>query len=568
MMTSPNPRSATEHQGRFEGKGRERLAALEQLAWLLFGAAAAAAAALILWLGRGNSFSPDELIWLMQSPGLDLGGALEPHIGHLLLTTRLVYKALFEVLGVDYLAFRLLTVATVLLTAGLFFAYVGRRVGGLVALAPTLVLLVFGSDAGHLLSGNGFTVVGTIGCGLGALLALDRRDRRGEIVACALLCLGVVTYTVALAFVVGVAVSVLLRQDRWRRIWIVVIPIAIYGAWWLWALDSATTSENQLALTDVLLFPAWAFQSLGAVLGAIAGLDYPFGATTNDVGPALAVLAVIGLGWRLWRGSVPAMLWAALGIVLTLWLMGAISTAGIRVPDSPRYLYPGAVGVLVVAAWAASGVRWRQPAVIAVFLVAAIGVMTNIALLRDFGSANRAVATEERAELAGLELANGEANPDYIPADAAFPLMFSFGGELATGAFLAATDRYGSIGYSVEELRGLDEELRTRADKTLVGALALGLTPGEPGAGGDECVEVGPDPGQLPSLPLTAGGAVLLEADQATPVQVRRLAELSGVDVGELLPGEPAVLRVPVDEIPDPWQVTASGSTVLACTLG
>ena len=79
--------------------------------------------------------------------------------------------------GVGYLPFQLLTVAVVVLTAGMFFAYAGRRVGKLAALAPTLVLLVFGSDSGHLLSGNGFTVIGALACGLGALLALDRDDR-------------------------------------------------------------------------------------------------------------------------------------------------------------------------------------------------------------------------------------------------------------------------------------------------------------------------------------------------------------------------------------------------------
>ncbi|MEK6250925.1 MAG: hypothetical protein AABM43_03085 [Actinomycetota bacterium] len=554
----------------FEGRGRERLAAIEQAAWPLFGAVAAVAAALILWLGRGRTFSSDELTWFMQTPDLDLDGALQPHGGHLILTTRLVYKALFETLGVSYLPFQLLTVATVVLTAGLFFAYAGRRVGRLVALAPTLVLLVFGSDSAHLLSGNGFTVIGAVACGLGALLALDRGDRKGDIVACALLCLGVVTYTVALALVVGVAVSVLLREDRWRRIWIVAIPIAIYCAWWLWALGSASSSENQIALWNLLLFPSWGFQSLSAVLGALTGLDYAFSDTTAKVGPALALLGIIGLSWRLWRGSVPAMLWAALGIVVTLWMMGAISRTLLRLPDSSRYLYPGAVAVLVLAAWTVVGTRWKPPAVIVLFLVAAAGVATNISLLRSSGSLNRVVAMQERAELAGIEIADGAADPAFAPgAGAAIPIAFAFGEQHAIGAYLAATDRYGSIGYSAEELRGLSEgglseALRASADKTLVGALALGLTPTESGLLGHDCVEVGAGPGQVPSLELMAGQAAVFESDEAATVQVRRFAALSGVDVGSLVPGEATTLAVPADGIADPWQVTAS-APIRAC---
>ena len=64
-------------------------------------------------------------------------------------------------------------------TVGLLFVYCKRRVGGLAALAPCLVLLVFGSDPLHALLGNGFTVVGSLGCGIGALLAVERDDLAG-----------------------------------------------------------------------------------------------------------------------------------------------------------------------------------------------------------------------------------------------------------------------------------------------------------------------------------------------------------------------------------------------------
>ena len=101
----------------------------DRMAWPLFGIAAFIATILILWLGRDRTLSADEMTWFMQTPDLDLGGAIEPHAGHLILTTRLVYKAAFSVFGVGYLPFQLLTIGTVILTAGLFFAYAGRRAG-------------------------------------------------------------------------------------------------------------------------------------------------------------------------------------------------------------------------------------------------------------------------------------------------------------------------------------------------------------------------------------------------------------------------------------------------------
>jgi hypothetical protein len=531
-------------------RGPERLASTEWAAWLLFGAAAAVAVGLMLWFGRERTFSADELTWFMQSPDLDVEGAFEPHNGHLLLPTRLVYLALFETSGTDYLPFQLLTVAMMVLTAGLLFAYLRRRVGALVALAPTVILLVFGSASAHLLRGNGFTVLAAVACGLGALIALDRGDRKGDILACALLCLGVVTYTSALAFAAGVAVSVLLRDDRWRRIWIVVVPITIYAAWWLWALGSATSSENRISPDNVFEFPSWAFDSLGAVLGALTGLDYIFSEAVAR--PVLAWLAIIALGWRLWRGSIPKMLWAAFAIVATMWMMGAITQQLFTLPDNQRYLYPGAVAVLLVAAWAADGARWRRPATVVLILVTVAGVVANIIRLRDAGSAGRAETMQARAELTGIELAGDAADPAYVPIGATFPIAFSIGPERPASTYLAATNRYGTIGYSPEEVRGLGETSKALVDERLAEALSLSLRPAQSALPSRDC-------GQVRSLDLTAGQTARLESDRAATVYVRRFAERSAVEVGRLVRGEATTLAAPADEISQPWRVTTSG---------
>lgn len=560
-MTSLHQASTAQHG---EDQPEDGLERLERMSWKLFAAAAVAATALILWLGRGRSFSADELIWFMQAPDFDPSSALEPHVGHLILTTRLVYEAIYSTVGVDYLTFRVLTMATVVLTAGLFFVYAGRRIGRLAALAPSLILLIFGSDADHLLSGNGFTVVGALACGLGALLALDRDDRRGDVLACALLCLGIATYTVALAFVVGTAVSILLRDDRWRRAWIVVIPVAIYGAWWLWALGSSSSSESQVALTDVVLFPSWAFQSLSVALSALVGLDYPFGGSMPQLGPTLALAAIVGLGWRLWREPAPRMLWSALGIAGALWMMGAISRTLVRVPDSSRYLYPTAVVVLIVAAWAVAGMRWRRSALIALFLVAATGMATNIALARRAGETARIETMVVRADLAGIEIAGANAIRSYSPPDPPYPIAFSFGAARATGEYLAAADLYGSLGYSPEELRAAAEPIRVRADATLVGALGLALQPTNVGLDDQGCVELGAEPSGVPSVEVAPEQTVVLEADERANVEVRRFADASGAAMGTLEPNQAQALSFPADSLPDPWRVT-SDAQARAC---
>lgn len=564
-MTALNPASTVAPADEPTSAGAAGPPWFDRFAWPLFAVAAVVAAALILWFGRDLTLSVDEMDLFMETPDLGLAGALEPHVGHLMLTTRLLYKAIFATLGAGYLPFQLLTIGVVVLTAGLFFAYAGRRVGKFVAFAPTVVLLFFGSDSLHLLAGNGITVIGALACGLGALVAFDRDDRSGDVIACALLCIGVATYSVALPFVLGAAVAIALRDDRWRRAWIVFIPIVLYAAWWLWALGSEGSSTDEVALGDLLLFPSWVFQSLSSVLGALAGLDYPISDSTIKAGPTLAVLALIGLGWRFRRGPVPKMAWAALVIALAFWLMEVIAVGPLRSPNSSRYLYSGALAVLIVGAWLAAGLRWRRPALIALFIVAAAGVITNIAQLRAAGAFGRAEAAQQRAYLAGVEIAGPNANPSYVPEDGPSQVRYWIGHDI--GDYLKAVGSYGSIGYSPAQVRDLDEPLRKLTDQGLVQSLGLALTPSTGSAPRRGCVRLGPEPGATPSLELAPGQAAVLESDQATAVNAGRFADAPSVAVGTLQPDEAMTLAPPADGLADPWQVS-SATPARACVSG
>src|SRR5919106_3552379 len=164
--------------------------------WAVLGAAMAASVALALWVGRETTLSVDELSVFLTSPRLDLGLLFEPHNGHLVAGSRLIYKVGFEIFGTDYAGLRAFTVACVLILALVTFAYVKRRVGATVALAPALILLFFGTDYPHVLQGNGFGITIALSAGVGALLALERRDTTGDVLACALLCLGLAFYTI------------------------------------------------------------------------------------------------------------------------------------------------------------------------------------------------------------------------------------------------------------------------------------------------------------------------------------------------------------------------------------
>lgn len=563
-------------------------AADKRPAWVLFGLAAATAAALILWTGRGLTFSLDEIVWFMESPNLSFDMLVQPHFGHFVLTTRLVYEAVFDLFGAtSYLPFRVLAALTVLLTVTLFFAYTSRRVGDWVALAPSLVLLVFGSDLLHVLVGNAFTVMFAVSCGLAAFLALDRQDRRGDIAACAFLCLGVVTYTVALGFVVGAAVRVALEPNRLRRAWIPLLPLAIYGAWWLSSHSQAVGPDSQTTASNVLLFPVWSFQSLGAILSAVAGLNYNFpgsgisGAT--QAGGVLAFAALGGLTLRLRQGKIPPAFWGAVAVLATLWLSQALAAAGSRPPDSSRYMFPGAIIVLIVAAEALRGIRWTPTALAVLYAFAVLGATGNLAQLRDVGATLRGTyAPEVRAAATALDLAGSHSSTNFefpslpegqgtVIANQVSPFSLPFWFESSNGRqpvplYLAAADRYGSLGYTQKELSGISNVVGTQVDAVLVTALKLELEPPPRSASG-HCMLRTASPGESLTVSLPPGGAVVEAVGAGGEVDLSRFADEDTVFVGTLGADEKAALRIPHDAVREPWRVTTTAPAMRICGL-
>ena len=216
------------------------------------------------------------------------------------MVTRLVYAALIEIQGTDYFAspaaLGLDRDPAHLDALYLYARPAGRRGPGA---GPCLPLLAFGSSAGHVLVGNGFTVLLAVSCGLGAFALVTRERRSGSLAACALLCLGVATFSVALAFLAGVAIYLIAERD-WRRLWIPAAPafldlvVVVLG-------DERGFQQRQhdRASKTCWRCRAWMFQLLGYALAAVSGLAYDFGG--GEVLPALATtLAVAGIALGVW----------------------------------------------------------------------------------------------------------------------------------------------------------------------------------------------------------------------------------------------------------------------------
>lgn len=541
--------------------------------WLLaLGATVALALGLLLWIGRGTLYTVDDLTWFMTSPHLDLDRLLTPHNGHLILIPRLIFAGDLELFGSSYLPIRALTAAAAAASATLFFVWAARRVGRAVALAGTMLMLTLGTSYVFLIAGDGVMLQLSLGFGIGALLALERRDERGDLVACALLCAGVLTYSVALAFVVAAAVAVGLDRDR-RRAWIPAVPVAIYGAWWLWSLGDASDSASQVDLGNLLSLPAYTFESLASVVGSLIGLNLDlsdaaavrpeFDTTSVFAGPVVALAAIGLFAWALLgRRPVQRLVWVTLALPATLWLMGTLTEDAASPADATRFVLPFGVTLMMLAA-ATAGRPPSRGWTLAVWAIAACGIAANLTALRDGGDFRRDVdGPQLRAELAAFDLAGDTAveDPDLLDVSPTGPvLFFPFSGtpvpDPAT-SYREAAARYGRLGFTPAELAVESEELRAHADATLLAARATALEPATkpPRA----CAPASPE------FELPADGAVIV-TDGAATVRLRRFADVTWHDLGRLATDEPAAIRIPPDDGLEPWMVQIDGAAAQIC---
>lgn len=550
------------------------------VAWAVLGIAMAASAALILIEGRGTGFSGDELVYYARLTDRDgvvstqdqvtLSYLLAPHNGHLQLFGKLIYEAVFAVDGPNYLDLRVIEALGILGCVALFFELARRRVGSALALAPCLVLLCFGAAWENLLWPFDLHTVLALAAGLGALLALERRDRRGDLAACGLLVVSTFTIELGLAFVLAVAVLVVLGEERRHRIWVFAIPVALYAIWWIWARQFG---QSALDLANLAHLPTSLLDSLTAVLAALTGL-FPAGAGqavhtlgTTGWGPALALALVAALAIRLWpMRPVSPWTWALLAGVLGYWALIALAD---RPEDSARYLFAGAVLLLALVAEVWRGARVSTPVVLVAFALAAVAIPANLLKLHDGRRFLSDSATASRTEYAMLELAGARGDQAYTPFSdpelAAFAPPPELGLDAAT--YLDAASAQGSIAFSEAELESQSDPIRRLADATLARALQIGLAPAAQPAETRACARPpgGEAGGFVAELP--PGGALLsTPGPTAASIELGRFRDAASFGAGTVEPRSWSALEIPADASPRAWRIYSDAPLVI-CPL-
>lgn len=519
-------------------RGRERLA----VAGLV--GLSVVFAAFLLYVGRNTTFFYDEWSFLLGRRGVSTETLLSPHNGNLSVVPIALFKALLQIGGADsYWLFRVTLVAFHLIVVLLVYLVGRRHASPVVAALAAGLVLVMGQSADNMIWPAQFGFVLAVIGGLVALLGIDWETRRGDLLAAAGLALALASSSNGVPFVAVVAVIVLWKPSRWRRAWVVLVPVALYGLW------SLGYGDSQVMLSNASDVPAFGSTMAATAAGAVLGFNV-------DLGRPMLVLAAAALAWWFLRGGrVDGRVVGMLAGLLAMWTLTPLARAAIEDPSAPRYSYV-AVVVMVLIGCAAVGRRAisSQAAWLAVVILVLAGLAGSAALVQR-GDALRDHADDIRARLAAVDLAGAAVPPDFLPiVDQP---------QIVAGPAQQAQRDLGRIADRPEDLaRGTAAE-RTAADEVLRRLNTFVVGPVPAGTTKRACRTVAPD--EESALPDASTGLVVV-APEGAEIRTRAFADAAAPLV-TALPGS-VVVRHLASAAAVPWRFSLVGAGRLrVCTV-
>ncbi len=416
---------------------------------LLVATAAIIASGAILWLARGFTFYFDEWTVILPAPS-SWTVYLQPHNEHPAMLLRLIYAVLLNTVGMrSYVPYMAVLLALHATSVVLLFELVRRRAGDLIGIGAAVLLLVMGAAWENLLWAFQIGFVGSVACGLGALLLIPR------IWAAMLLLFASLMFSgIGLFFLIAAAVWLALTPERRKDlVWLAPVALAL-GAWYLAYGRSGTPPAPTSLAGNVVALPLYTVWGLGASVAGLIGEG-------GWVGPVLLLLALAALGFS-WRRRRPDGFTAGIAAaLLAFYVVLGLNRAqiGYQQSGSGRYVYEGAVFWLLLLADAARALPWRgtwRPALVACMFLACFN---SGVLLYEYSAAKTEQMLREAADLQALAAERGDPclNPNAIVDPLVMPQVTS------PPAYYRAVDRYGDPAAGAPAIRGPDFE-RARAN--------------------------------------------------------------------------------------------------------
>lgn len=426
--------------------------AVERHAVLVLCALLFVSGALLMYMGRHLTFFYDEWEWILHDYGGGIHWMLLAHVGNISFWPAAIYKAWFHLVGLDhYAVFRLEVVLLHLTCGALVYVLAARRIPRLPALlAATLILflgvtwedLFWGFQVGYMLSVAG---------GLGALALLDGRSRLPRDLA-VLLCLIVSagSSSLGIPIMIGVFVELIRTPAGRRRLWIVLIPMALYVLWYL------THGTSQVTEESLLKAPSFAEDLAAAVFGGLFGQGLDWGQPLAVAGVAILLYCLIR------RPPITPRLGGLLVAAIALWAVIAAARSTISIPEESRYIYLGAVLIVLVGVELLRGIEIAPRASVVVAVPVAIAALTGVILLHNGAKHLTEVSQTVGAELGALEVGAAYAPPGYQPDPKWAPPVYA-------GLYLHTVRSIGSTPADAPaQILSAEASARTAADAVLM----------------------------------------------------------------------------------------------------
>ena len=182
-----------------------------------------------------------------------------------------------------------------------------------------------------------------------------------------------------------------------------IVPALLYAIWYL------HYGESEITKNGLINAPGFAADLAAAAFGGLIGRGLEWGRP----------LALIGLLLILRRVASPTPMSARLaGLVatgLSLWAITAVARSTISQPEASRYVYLGAVVIVLIGVELLRDVTISPRATGLAALLVAFCAVTGLTLLHAGATGLRATSRTVTAELGALELAATRAPANYRP---------------------------------------------------------------------------------------------------------------------------------------------------------
>ena len=260
---------------------------------------------------RGTSFYFDDWAWI-DARHSGLHQIFASYNQHLVVLPVALYQLLFRTVGLNhYWVFRTLQTLAHLSCVAVVFEFVRRRLGA-VALLVAVPFAFLGSGWEYVTLPVNFGFVAAITLSVGALLALERDDRKGDVLACLLLVVALACADFIVPFALGIAVETMLRDGVLRpragmsrvralrrRAFVWATPLVLYAAWWV-----AFFTPSSIDTRSISAAIPFAAKLAAAAAGGVLGLGLHWGSLLLAVAGAAVV-------WRVARRrGRPPLVWS------------------------------------------------------------------------------------------------------------------------------------------------------------------------------------------------------------------------------------------------------------------